>query len=70
MMETANTQKPASGTFVVIDGGLNFKPAQASNDSEAKVIGASQAGDSDTTLQLHDGESICRLDQEIYFLSQ
>ena len=29
MMETANTQKPASGTFVVIDGGLNCKPAQA-----------------------------------------
>ena len=28
MMETANTQKPASGTFVVIDGGLNFKPAK------------------------------------------
>ena len=28
MMETADTQKPASGTFVVINGGLNFKPAK------------------------------------------
>ena len=28
MMETADTQKPASGTFVVINGGLHFKPAK------------------------------------------
>ena len=71
MMETANTQKPARRYICSHRRRIEFQTCQdASNGSQAEVVGASQTGDSDTTLQLHDGESICRLDQEVYFLSQ